>query len=76
MNNASEAQFAVEACKYPPIGERGLAGGRWNEWNLGGEGLEAAVRRANERTVVGVQIETLEGVRNAARRAQRGPSCY
>eukprot|EP01050_Picozoa_sp_SAG11_P011813 SAG11_NODE_1278_length_5317_cov_4.188386_2_plen_270_part_00 len=39
----------------------GLAGDRWNEWNMNGD-MPTAVARANKETVVGVQIESLAGI--------------
>lgn len=62
-NSAADAQAVVAAVKFPPLGERGLAGDRWCNWNLGGN-LADCVAEANDKTVVGVQIETLEGANN------------
>lgn len=61
VNSAEEARRVVEAVKYPPVGKRGLAGVRANDFGTSPEYVE----RANEATVVMVQIETTEGIERA-----------
>ncbi|GIW98273.1 MAG: 5-keto-4-deoxy-D-glucarate aldolase [Pirellulaceae bacterium] len=63
VSTAEAAQAAVQACKYPPWGNRGVAhviratdyGGNWRSY----------FETANENGLVVVQIETPEGVNNA-----------
>tara|TARA_A100001037_G_scaffold25361_1_gene20699 strand:+ start:24493 stop:25260 length:768 start_codon:yes stop_codon:yes gene_type:complete len=61
VNSAKDAQSVVDSVKYPPLGKRGLAGVRANDYatNVG------YVDVANESTVVMVQIETNDGIKNA-----------
>jgi 4-hydroxy-2-oxoheptanedioate aldolase len=47
---------AIESVKYAPSGRRGLGGVRANRY--GDEPLDRFVRRANEETLVAIQIET------------------
>lgn len=64
VNNVEDAQEAVRAAKYPPVGVRGVGsalarGARWNR-------VENYLQRANDEfTSVVVQIETMEAVENA-----------
>ena len=61
VNNRSQAEAAVRAAKYPPMGLRG-----WGPRFLaisGGDPAEYA-RTANEETFIMVQIETTEAVDN------------
>ena len=63
VNTAEQGRSVVDAVKYPPLGKRGLAGPRAADYGLG---LPTAdyVRRANEETLVALQIETMEAVEN------------
>jgi len=59
VNTREEAEAAVAACKYPPLGIRGCGPRRAtlvNGWEYVGE--------ANEKLLVAVQIETPEAVEN------------
>lgn len=60
--SADQVRQVVEAVKFPPLGKRGVAGDRWCSWGLSGDDLGTCVEMANENSVVGVMIETLEGV--------------
>jgi 4-hydroxy-2-oxoheptanedioate aldolase len=62
VNTRDEAQRVVDSVKYPPIGKRGLAGSRAAEWGL--TNTADYVKTANEETLVAVQVETLESVKN------------
>jgi len=64
VNTVEEAQQVVDAVKYPPIGKRGLAGSRAASFGLAEGGIAAHVTSSNEETLITVQIETLEAVRN------------
>jgi len=65
VNTRQEAQQVVDAAKYPPQGQRGLASVRAN-----GFGLERSmadyVRMANEETLVVAQVETITAMDNLA----------
>ena len=61
VNSAAEARRAVEYCKYPPEGSRGVSplwplfeGVSWSDY----------LPRANQETLVVVQIETAPGIEN------------
>ena len=61
VGSADDARRAVDSVKYPPVGKRGLAGVRANDFQTD-PGYVAA---ANEATVVVVQIETRTGIERA-----------
>ncbi len=61
VNNAQDARRVVDSVKYPPVGKRGLAGVRANDFSTAPDYVD----HANESTVVMVQIETLDGIENA-----------
>ena len=61
INSASEAERAVQYCKYPPEGTRGVSplwtvfeGVSWSDY----------LPQANRETLVVVQIETVQGIEN------------
>jgi 2-keto-3-deoxy-L-rhamnonate aldolase RhmA len=65
VNTAEDARRAVAAVKYHPLGTRGLGGGtRAADYGYG-EAADQYVETANRETLVCVQIEEEEGVRNA-----------
>jgi 2-dehydro-3-deoxyglucarate aldolase/4-hydroxy-2-oxoheptanedioate aldolase len=59
VESAEEAREAVAAAKYPPEGNRGVAGARASSY---GADLDDYFDRANEETVLLVQIETGTGL--------------
>jgi 2-dehydro-3-deoxyglucarate aldolase len=61
VNTADEARTVVDAVKYPPEGRRGVGFCRDNDY---GARLAKRVQRANSETLVVVQIEHIEAVRN------------
>ncbi|WP_227376857.1 HpcH/HpaI aldolase family protein [Haladaptatus halobius] len=63
VETVEQARKVVEATRYPPDGSRGVAGARASTY-----GLELAnyFERANDELLVVAQIETAEGVENAA----------
>ena len=61
VSSAAQAQRVVDSVKYPPVGKRGLAGVRINDF-VPDPGYVAT---ANEATVVVVQIETRAGIDRA-----------
>ena len=64
VNNGPDALRVVQSVKYPPEGKRGLANVRANNYGMAGPSGEY-VEKANQRTVVIVQIETMDGVEHA-----------
>ena len=59
IGDRSQAEAAVDACKYPPLGSRGMGPRR----SAGYGRIEAEyLRSANDRTVVGIQIETGDAI--------------
>jgi len=61
VGTAEQARRVVSYAKYPPQGVRGAAAAAASRY---GKELAQYLRSANETTVVGVQIETEEGLRN------------
>ena len=61
VNTAAEAERAVAAAKYPPIGKRGYGFARINQYGVAFDAYAAA---ANANTAVVVMIETKTGVEN------------
>lgn len=61
VNNKEDAKNAVQATKYPPLGVRGFAFVRANEW---GVNFDTYAKNANDEIVVIVMIETKEAVEN------------
>ena len=61
VNTREQAVYAVNACKYPPDGIRGYAGGnRADRYGFDKEYLQTA----NEEILIALQIETREAVQN------------
>jgi 2-keto-3-deoxy-L-rhamnonate aldolase RhmA len=58
VNSAEDASRAVSTARYPPLGVRGLAGNRTNDWTVAPE----TTARANDAVIVIAQIETVEAV--------------
>lgn len=59
-----EAEAAVEAAKYPPVGTRSVGGGR-HKISLDGSADPDYYAHANEHTMVVVQMEHIKAVENA-----------
>lgn len=62
VNNEKEAIAAVAACKYPPLGERGMASTITRAASYGLDG--SYIKSANNNIVVILQIESKEAVEN------------
>ena len=62
VDNREQVEAAVSYAKYPPLGRRGAGG----EARIGYARLDAgtAVERSNAETMVVVQIESVEGLKN------------
>ncbi|MEE2657279.1 MAG: aldolase/citrate lyase family protein [Candidatus Latescibacterota bacterium] len=65
VHNAAQARRIVDACKYPPIGKRGSGFSIAHDDYIPGD-VVAKMPIANEHGLVIVQIESPEGVANAA----------
>jgi len=61
VNSKHDAELAVNSIKYPPMGMRGVGLARAQGY---GVTLDEYVRNANEHSLLMVQIEHIEGVRN------------
>ena len=61
VNTAAAVEKAVQAVKYQPRGQRGLAGSRASDWGMY-ESIGDYTQRANRETMVVVHIETMEAV--------------
>ena len=61
VNSKVDAELAVSSVKYPPLGSRGVGLARAQGY---GVILDEYVRNANENSLLMVQIEHIEGVRN------------
>lgn len=64
VNTAEDAQRAVEAVKYHPLGERGLAAGLRSSSYGFGISMSEYAEESNRETLVCVQLEEGEAVRN------------
>lgn len=64
IRDADDVKRLVEAIKYPPLGRRGIAPVRANDYLLGPMSQAEYVMFANEQTLVLPQIETMEAVNN------------
>ena len=64
IQNAKEARAVVEACRYPPLGHRSVAG---SLPSLGYASMSQAevIRRLNQETILIAMLETPEAVENA-----------
>jgi 2-dehydro-3-deoxyglucarate aldolase/4-hydroxy-2-oxoheptanedioate aldolase len=61
VNTKEEAEMAVKACKFPPLGIRGIAvSPRGNDYGMSQE----RIKRANDEICIIVQIETMTAVEN------------
>jgi len=65
IETADDARAAVQSVKYPPVGQRGLAGVRAGDYGAKMPTLEY-VKMANEETMVLALVESQRGVENAA----------
>ncbi len=61
VTNADEAAVLVKACKYPPLGKRGVGFCRANQYGLQ---VESHFAEGNDQILVAVQIEDIKAVEN------------
>lgn len=64
IGDTDDVERLVEAARYPPLGKRGIAPVRANDYLLGPMSQEQYVPFANRETLVLPQIETMEAVEN------------
>ncbi len=64
VNSREEAEAAVRAVKYPPLGVRGLASSRGADYGFG-KSKPDYIQEANRETMVIVQLESKEAVEHA-----------
>ena len=64
VTDADDVKRLVDAVKYPPLGKRGIAAVRANDYLLDSMPQVDYVPFANEQTLVLPQIETMEAVKN------------
>ncbi|HST04315.1 MAG TPA: aldolase/citrate lyase family protein [Chloroflexia bacterium] len=64
IHEAEEVEQLVAAIKYPPLGKRGMAPVRANDYLLGKMKAEDYVKFANEQILILPQIELIEAVNN------------
>ena len=62
MSSQEEAQAAVRALRYPPEGERGIAGRLWTHWVMSGKSTSDYIKEANKETLLVAMIEDAEGI--------------
>ena len=61
VNTAEEAQMAVNAVKYPPLGKRSFGLGRAHNFGLN---FDEYVQTINNRSIVVIQIEHIDALKN------------
>lgn len=65
VNTREEAEIAVAACRYHPLGQRGLfSGGRPAFYGMGGLTTQQYVDKANEEVLVCLMLEEVEAIAN------------
>jgi 2-keto-3-deoxy-L-rhamnonate aldolase RhmA len=63
VNTADQARRAVDVCKFPPVGRRSVSGG-YMMFDFAAAPLAQTIPVLNDATLVGVMIETPEGLEN------------
>jgi 4-hydroxy-2-oxoheptanedioate aldolase len=62
VRNAGDVELLVEAVRYPPIGRRGMAPVRANDYLMGSMAAEQYIQYANDQILIIPQIELVEAV--------------
>ena len=62
INTGADAKSVIDAVRYPPVGKRGAFAGRSSMYGV--QSLSDYVKEANEEVLIGLQIETPEGLIN------------
>ena len=77
IREVAEVKQLVEAVRYPPVGRRGMAPVRANDYLLGEMKAEDYLKFANEQVMIIPQIELVEAVQNLDSLLQvEGVDCY
>jgi len=63
VSTAAQAQKAVDACKFPPIGKRSVVGG-YPHFDFASIPLSESVPQLNDHCLLVCMIETVEGLNN------------
>lgn len=63
-NSVERARMVVDAVKYAPLGKRGMTPGRANAYGVRAVPSQVYIEASNRETVILVQIEDAEGVKN------------
>lgn len=61
VNTVEEAQIAVNAVKYPPMGKRSFGLGRSHKY---GKDFEQYIKNANSKSILVIQIEHIDAIKN------------
>ena len=61
VKTVEDIQEAIRACKYPPVGERGIGAARAQNYGLN---FQEYIQGANEETAIMIQVEHIEAVNN------------
>lgn len=62
VRNAADVEQLVEAVRYPPVGRRGMAPVRANDYLMGSMSAETYIPYANDQVLIIPQIELVEAV--------------
>ncbi len=62
VETARQAKIAASACRYPPLGSRGITGGR--NTGFGTMALDQYSQQANQQVMLTLMIESVKGVEN------------
>src|SRR5215218_7604248 len=62
VRNAGDVELLVEAVRYPPVGRRGMAPVRVNDYLMGSMSAEQYIQYANDQILIIPQIELVEAV--------------
>lgn len=72
VEDASQAEKIIRYIKYPPLGMRGVNGGRGPRWGM----IENYPEQANDKLFTAMQIESRKGVENVEQIARvKGVDC-
>jgi 4-hydroxy-2-oxoheptanedioate aldolase len=64
VNTVEHAQMVVDAVKYAPLGKRGMTPGRASTYAISGVPTKEYIEASNQETLVLIQIEEAEAVKN------------
>lgn len=76
ISSAREAEAAVRACRYPPLGERAYASARSNDYLRHTKDFARHFAESNANVTLSVQLEDVDAWKNAAAIAAVGGITY